>query len=317
MLDLSIIIVNYNTCDLLVECLQSVYAALAGLSGEVWVVDNASSDGSVEAVRNRFQSVRLVVNEYNLGYARANNLALAQAQGRICILLNTDTVVQPGAFAAIISAFNTHPKAGMVGPQLLNADRSLQPSHGEFASPWTEAFFQFFLFYLLPSPFPLGSRVHPWQRKSYQNPHLVDWLTGACLAVRHEVAQQVGLLDEGIFMYGEDMEWAWRMSHAGFERWFWPQAQVVHLARQSSQRNLERWITNYTAGNLRFVRRCRSRTSAAVCGGIVFVGSLLRLVLWTMVRLFQPARHVEATQRQLGYLRALRLGLQALWKGEV
>jgi N-acetylglucosaminyl-diphospho-decaprenol L-rhamnosyltransferase len=308
---LSIIIVNYKTHDLLLNCLRSVMETVGDLRVEVWVVDNASGDDSVAAVRAAFPAVHVIANEANLGFARANNQALMQASGSILVLLNPDTRLMPGVFAALQQAFDQDKKVGVVGAQLLNADGSIQPSCGRFASVWTEFFFQFFVYKILPSPFPLGDQIHPLQRGLYGRSRLVGWVTGACLAVRREVVAQVGLLDEAFFMYGEDMEWCWRAKRAGFIVCYQPAAQVVHYARQSSRRDYRAWINRYTRGQLRFIRQTRGAFEARLSGLWICLGSLLRIGLWSVAALLRPARRGEARQRLSGYRDAITLGYKA------
>jgi hypothetical protein len=313
MTQLSIIIVNYNTHDLLAESLRSIWAARGTLTAEVWVVDNASTDGSEAMVRADFPDVRLIVNEQNVGFARANNQALRQATGTVWLLLNPDTCVRPGALEAICAAFVRQPDAGIIAPQLLNADGTLQPSCGRFASAWTEFVFQTFLFRLLPSAYPLGKRVHPWQWAAYHQARPVDWASGACLAIRRVVAEQAGLLDETIFMYGEDMEWCWRVRQAGYAVWYWPEAQIVHYGQQASHQDYGAWIVRYTMGHLGFVTRCRSPLTARLTALFICIGSLLRIGLWRGIRLVRPTRRVEAEQRAHGYARAFALGWRVFW----
>ena len=314
MCDLSIVIVNYNTCDLVLACLESVCQSISPTSAEVWLVDNASTDGSVSAVRQKFPSVIVIANTENLGFARANNLALRRAKGKVLVLLNPDTLVFPDTFSNLLAAFNHNKTAGLVAPQLLNPDNTIQPSLGNFASSWTELFFQFFLFKLFPSPYPLGNTIHSSQKRYYSYPHPVQWASGACLAVCSEVVAQVGLLDESIFMYGEDMEWCYRVQQAGFQNWFWPQARVTHLARQSSSRDYARWIENYTRGNLTFIRLHNPRTDQVVSGLVVCAGSLVRMVLWRLMIMARLKSSQEAHQRLDGYKQAFKLGLGTILK---
>ena len=289
-------------------CLQSVYGSLGTLSAEVWVVDNASSDNSVSSVRKGYPQVSLIENDENVGYARANNQALCRAQGTICILLNPDTVVKKGAFQSLLDAFGGDKDTGVVGPLLLNEDNSIQPSFGSFASVWTEFFFQTFLYKIIPSPYPLGRRVHPWQRKSYQKAHNVDWVSGACLAVKRSVIEKAGMLDEDTFMYGEDMEWCWRIKNAGYSVLFWPKTEIIHYQRQSSRKDYSQWIVNYTSGTLRFVDQHQTRFSQVLISLLICCGSVLRIGLWCLFGLIKPSRQSEVRQRILGYARAIQLG---------
>jgi GT2 family glycosyltransferase len=312
MTDFSVLIVNYNTRQLLLDCLHSVVETTIGIPVEIWVVDNASTDGSVEAVQSSFPEVHVIANDTNLGFARANNQALTQTNGDILLLLNPDTQLRPGAFAALEQAFDSDGVIGVVGPQVLNPDGSIQPSCGSFASTWTEFLFQTFLFKVIPSPFPLGTVVHTLQRHQYKNKHEVDWVTGACLAIRKEMVKRIGMLDESFFMYGEDMEWCWRARQAGYKVCYQPAAQVVHYSRQASQRDYRAWITRYTSGQLRFIGKTRPRTYKFLFGLWICFGSVLRIVLWTGLKRFFTNRRDEAQQRIAGYREALILGWHAV-----
>jgi GT2 family glycosyltransferase len=310
--NISVIIVNYNTRQLLLDCLHSLEENPNGLSVDIWVVDNASTDGSVAAVQSSFPEVHIIANDSNLGFARANNQALRKASGDIMLLLNPDSRVQPCAFTKLKQAFDSDATIGVVGPQVLNPDGSIQPSCGSFASGWTEFLFQSFLFKLIPSPFPIGAVVHPLQRRMYDRKHEVDWVTGACLAIRKEVVMRIGLLDEAFFMYGEDMEWCWRVRQAGYKVIYQPAAQVVHYSRQASQRDYRAWIMQYTSGHLRFIGKTRPGSYKFLFGLWICLGSLLRIVVWSGLRWLIYNRRDEAQQRIAGYREAFNLGWQAV-----
>lgn len=312
MTDFSVIIVNFNTRQLLLDCLHSVEENHIAMPIEIWVVDNASTDGSVAAVQASYPQVHLIANDTNLGFARANNQALTKAAGDILLLLNPDTRVQPGAFTALDQAFESDAAIGVVGPQLINPDRSIQPSCGRFASAWTEFQFQSFLFKLIPSSFPLGAVIHPLQQGQYKSQHEVDWVSGACLAIRKEVVERIGLLDETFFMYAEDMEWCWRVRQAGYKVCYQPAAQVIHHSRQASQRDYRAWIMQYTSGQLRFISKTRPRADRFLCGFLICIGSLLRIVLWSGMSGVMSNHIDEAHQRLAGYRGAFNLGWQAV-----
>jgi len=313
--DLSIIIVSYNTRKLLLECLNSIYTDYSNSEAEIWVVDNESKDGSLEAVCKQFPQVNLIHNLENIGFVRANNQALRRASGEVCIILNPDTIIQPGAFQILNAAFEHNPNAGMIAPQLLNTDGSIQPSYGHFSSLWTEFFFQFFLFKFLPSPFPLGRKVHFLQQNEYQRAHEVPWATGACLAVRREAVEKAGLLDESIFMYGEDMEWAWRFRQNGYKVFYNPAAKVVHLAQRSSKMDFTRWITNYSLGQLRFIQNHRSSWSTRIASLLMMAGSSLRLLIWSLIRILGNKKTDEAESRLAGYKKVFQMSWKVLVGG--
>ena len=198
MIDASIIIVSYNTRGLLQDCLVSVPSGCTGLSTETFVVDNASSDGSAEMVGTEFPSVRLLCNVGNRGFAFANNLALRQASGRYVVLLNPDTTLQTNALTELVRFMDDTPAAGYCGPRLLNDDGSHQPSARRFPTVLSAAFSLLGLARRYPrSRHALDLHALHGHRVRFR----ADWMTGACLMVRSEVLRQVGLLDEGYFLY--------------------------------------------------------------------------------------------------------------------
>jgi hypothetical protein len=231
------VIVSYNTCELLRRCLQSLFATTQHPL-RVWVVDNASTDGSPAMVRREFPQVQLIASPTNLGFAAANNVALraivderhrdgapqAGAEAPL-LLLNPDTEVRPGAIDGMAEYLRAHPRIGMVGVQLLNPDGTQQRSFGGF---WFARLLRTFL------------RKHLAGEESglagsARDPLPVDWLVGACLMVSARALAQIGLLDEGFFIYGEEIDWQWRLSQAGFGVVLLPQLHVVHFGGQSTQ----------------------------------------------------------------------------------
>jgi hypothetical protein len=228
--DLSVVIVSWNTCKLLEDCLRSVYASFQGVRAEVWVVDNASSDDSVAMAQQQFPQTRLIVNSDNRGFAVANNQALVQCAGRYLLLLNSDTVVPVGALDALVAVMDTHPEVGVCGPLLLNADGSPQLNWARFpglASEMRRGQDR------SQSPYPIEDFASATKRAAMQ-PFVVDWIGGACFMVRHSAVESVGLLDEGYFMYSEETDWCHRWSQAGWKTLLAPQITVTHLGGQSS-----------------------------------------------------------------------------------
>ncbi|MGA9348755.1 MAG: glycosyltransferase family 2 protein [Anaerolineae bacterium] len=243
-MDLAIVIVSWNVRELLEGCLTSVYESLrsSNLTGEVWVVDNASTDGSAEMVRGRFPQARLIANETNAGFAAANNQAL-QAMGfpsagthelpRYVLLLNPDTEVLDDALTTMVRFLDENPHAGVAGAKLLYPDDRLQ--HSAFAFPTlAQAFLDFFpLHYRL-----LGSHLNGrYPRRLYERgePFPIDHPLGAALMVRGEAIQEVGLLDERFFIYCEEIDWCMRMKKAGWGIYCVPRAEVVHHVAKSTK----------------------------------------------------------------------------------
>jgi N-acetylglucosaminyl-diphospho-decaprenol L-rhamnosyltransferase len=230
MTDLSIIIVSYNTKSLLRDCLASVQRCSGEADIETIVVDNKSSDDSCIMVAREFPSVGLIRNPVNSGFTGGNNIGIEQSHGRNVMLLNPDTVVQPGTFRTLLDFMDGHTAAGYCGPRLFNADGSDQPSARRFPTPFSAAFSMSGL----AERFPQSRHTLelPMNNKTAQ-PVLADWLSGACLMVRREAIKNVGLLDTGFFMYFEETDWCRRLAKAGWSGWLVPSTGVIHLGGQS------------------------------------------------------------------------------------
>ncbi len=234
--DFSIIIVNYNVCEFLRQALLSLRPALQNVRAEIFVVDNASDDGSAEMVQAQFPECHVMANEENLGFARANNMALRRARGRYLVLLNPDTVVQEDTFTALRDFMERHPRTGMAGCKVLNPDGSLQLAcRRSFPTPWV-AF----------TKLSGLSRLFPRSRwfGRYNLTYLpedetceVEAISGSFMVVRCEVVAQVGLLDEDFFMYGEDLDWCYRIRSAGWQIHYFPGTQIIHFKGESSRRS--------------------------------------------------------------------------------
>lgn len=307
MMDISVIVVSYNTRALLADSLRSIQAERATLAVEIWVVDNASTDGSADLVAEQFPEVRLIRNVKNVGFAVANNQALQHASGQLLFLLNSDASLLPGSLITLQAAFVERPELGIAGPRLINPDGSWQPSWGDFPTPATELRFQLFLYLLWPGHFPYGRRVRPWMRSAYRKFRWVDWVTGAALIMRRAVYESVGGLPEDNFMYGEDLGFCARARRAGFNIAFLPSAAVCHHLQTSSRRDYTGWIENYTRAMLGYYQRYCSASDQRRAARWIIEGSRFRQVVWGAVSLVWPARRAEAQQRYIGYQRAAAL----------
>lgn len=236
---LAVVIVSWQVRDLLRTCLRSLFTDLeqSSLEAQVWVVDNASTDGSPEMVEEAFPQVGLIASDENLGFVRANNRALreiqdATPQPKTIWLLNPDTEVLPGATAALLSALGTDPQVGMVGPKLCYPNGSLQ--HSAFHFPdLTQLAFDLFPFPARLYDTPLNGR-YPRHLYDGEQPFLVDFMLGASIMVKLATITDVGRMDEGFFMYCEEIDWCWRMRKASWYIWCVPTACVIHHAGQSS-----------------------------------------------------------------------------------
>lgn len=235
-MDLSVIIVNYNVRQFLENALTSVAKAGEGIAMETFVVDNASDDGSVEMVCAKFPGVHLIVNSANAGFAKANNLALRQATGDHILLINPDTIVQEDTFRVMLSFFRDHPDAGLAGCKILNPDGTLQlPCRRSFPTPWV-AFTKIFG---LSTMFP-GSPLFGKYNLTYLDPektYRVDAVSGSFMMISRRAFEQVGGLDETFFMYGEDLDWCYRVLQQGFGVYYVHETTIVHFKGESTRRS--------------------------------------------------------------------------------
>ena len=249
LVDLSVIIVSFNTRDLLRACLRSVErAAAAAPRTEVIVVDNGSQDGSRPMVRAEFAGVRLIESE-NVGFAAGNNKGIAAASGRFFLMLNPDTEVLDDALNALVRFMDRHPQAGACGGRLLNADGSFQHSAFRFPNLWM-SFFDFFNINHRVINSRLNGRYPPSLYRG--GPFQIDHPLGACLLVRREALQQVGLMDDGFFMYCEEIDWCLRIKRAGWQIWHVGDAPVIHHGCQSTNQFRHRMFVELHRSRGRF-----------------------------------------------------------------
>ncbi|MGD1992885.1 MAG: glycosyltransferase family 2 protein [Anaerolineae bacterium] len=284
--DVSIIVVNWNTRDLLASCLESLFRTAEALPFDVWVVDNGSTDGSVEMVRRAFPRVELVVNAENEGFARASNRGIDQSEGRYVLLFNTDAQATPGAIEAMFTLAETQPRAGIVGARLLNADGSFQASHTPFPTLGQEFLMLTGLGRLLFGP-SYPSRGPDVGR----GPRVVDYVEGACMLVRRRAIDEVGGLDEGYFMYAEEVDWCYAMSQAGWQVWYQPAATVVHLGGGSSQHRMPQREADLYRSRVRFFRKHYGRSAARMLALQIYALTAVKLSLHGLLRLVSGGRY--------------------------
>lgn len=237
-LDVSIVIVNWNVKGLLKLCLRSIYQSLsdAAFEWEVIVVDNASEDGSLQMVAREFPGVKLVANQSNLGFTKANNQGMALASGRYVLLLNPDTELTRGALATMLEYMEARHDVAALGPQLLFADGTVQSSRRRFPTFLTG----FIESTVLQRFFPEHSLLKRYYVLDRSNDEVqeVNWVVGACMLVRREAIDEVGVFDEQFFMYSEELDWCFRMEKAGWKIVYLPLARVLHYEARSSEQNV-------------------------------------------------------------------------------
>jgi GT2 family glycosyltransferase len=231
--DASVIIVSFNTKDILRECLESVERESDGLRIETLVVDNHSRDGSPEMVENEFPRVRVLRSTVNLGFGAANNLAIQAAGGRYVILLNSDAFLCPGSLRLALNHMNLHPDVALAGARLVGRDFSWQPSARLFPNVFGELLVLTGLAARFPKSRFFGHFDRTWA--DHLQAAQVDWVPGAFSIVRAEVLQRVGLFDPRFFLYSEEVDLCRRIKRAGYEIWYWPDILVIHIGGESSR----------------------------------------------------------------------------------
>lgn len=312
-MDLSVIVVSWNVRDLLRRCLQSILAAVDGSAPprtlEILVVDNASADGSAAMVQAEFPTVRLIANDRNRGFTAANNQGLAASQGRYLLLLNPDAELLDGALAAMVGCMEAHPEAGVLGPQLLYPDGSVQSSRRRFPTVATALVESTVIqewwrdnrvlrrYYMLDTPPPPGE------------PQPVDWLVGACLLVRRAAYEQVGGLDEGFFMYSEELDWCRRIKGAGWQVLYLPTARVIHHEGKSSEQVVPARHIHFQSSKVRYFRKHHGRLTAELLRGFLLATYLYQAAREGLKWLVGHKRPLRA-ERLRAYGQVLRSGLR-------
>jgi len=311
-LDLAIIILNYNTVDLLRACLDSVFAGQNKLSLRVCVVDNASTDGSQAMVRTFFPTVHLIANTTNVGYSAGNNAgarwfgfdesahALAATQlPRYLLLLNPDTVVPPTALAAMVAFMDAQPAIGVAGPRLRRLDGSLDRAcRRSFPTPQVS----FYRMTGLSRLFPKSKRFNAYNLAYWPEDavHPVDSVVGAYMQLRREAVLQVGLLDETFFMYGEDLDWAKRIKDAGWQVWYNGQVEITHVKEAASRQSSKSRIDFYEAMWI-FYRKHYQQDTPWLADKLILLGVVIKGGL-------DVARHLWRFGRQSAGLQSSRPG---------
>jgi GT2 family glycosyltransferase len=230
--DLSIIIVNWNVKPLLERCLQSIFQETSDISYEVFVVDNASADGGVEMIKERFSKrVKLIANKENLGFAKACNQAIAQSQGKYILLLNPDTEITDNALTKAVNFMRTHSRCGILGVRLLGVDDEFQPSVRRFPTFGSQFLILLKLHWIFPRVRPLNKYFV--QDFDYSKTQEIDQVMGAFLMTRRRVIDEVGPLDENFFVWFEEVDFCRRVKQAGWKVYYTPEVEIIHYGSQS------------------------------------------------------------------------------------
>lgn len=303
-MDLSIVIVSWNARRYLEECLAGLYESTRSSVPEVIVVDNASTDGSPEMVETRFKEVRLIRCPENLGFARANNIGIRLSQGRYIGLVNSDVKCLDGCMEALVDFMDRHPKAGVVGPRILNSDMTLQSSCRRFPGLWNNFCSATGLAKVL-GRYPAFSGEHMLYF-GHAQPRTVDVLVGCFWMLRREAVKVVGLLDEDFFIFSEDVDWCRRCWDAGWQVMFCPEAQAIHHRGGSSANDPVRFAVEQHRALLHYWHKHHRLCGRVGILGILFCGQLLRYLSAVLSGLTRRSPESDSRLRMRTALACLR-----------
>lgn len=295
-LEVSIIIVNWNTSELLKKCLESIHTKTRQIRYEVIVVDNASKDGSADMVRQYFPDVRLIENHENVGFGRANNQALAYCTGEYLLLLNPDTEFTDNVLKTVIAFMRDHESVGLVGPKCIHPDGTIQVSWAQFPSlktiftnnvPWTTALAMIPLFKKILR----SEAVYTNRGFTVDKPipaQSVDYVLGQFMLTRTDVIKRIGLFDNDVFMYEEEPDLCYRLKQNGFETWFLPDAEIIHHERQSIDQlpnALEEEMDWFLSARGHFYRKHYGLLKQQLFYGLMFINSIFKMMMFSVMLL--------------------------------
>jgi len=265
---------------MLLDCIRSIYETVETTRYEIIVVDNASIDGSVEALKSTFPEVVLIENDHNNWFTGATNQAMLESTGEYILCLNPDTICRPRAIDRLVGFLGDHPDVGAVGPKLLNGDESLQPSCRNFLTNRRLVLQHIFPWRRMPNSCRKRTVLEYWD---HGEPLRVDWIIGACILVRRVVVETVGLKDEGYPIFHEETDWCYRFMKAGWSTWFIPDAEVIHFGSQTVSKLWGRGLVlEFYKGKHRFIRK-HYGLSALIMHRALLSGLLLARLMKTML----------------------------------
>lgn len=286
-MDVSVLIVNWNVRDLLASCLDSLFREEHSFSFDVWLVDNASTDGSVEMLQTLFPQVHLIENQTNPGFAQGNIQAYARCSGRYVLLLNPDTLLQPGALETLYQHMEAHAQVAGVGPDLRNPDGTRQMGCYPFPTLTRE------LWHLLHGDQFLAYGIYPVDRWDTTTIRDVDVIQGACLLLRRSALNEVGFLDADYFMYTEEVDLCYRLKQAGWQIVWLPAALVTHFGGQSTHQAAETMFLRLYESKIIFFRKQYGHFSVFAYKAILLVASVIRIGFSPLVWLLNPGKRSE------------------------
>lgn len=287
-MQLSIIIVNFNVKYFLEQCLFSVIKASASLQTEVWVVDNNSTDDSIAYLQPLFPSVHFIALQENIGFARANNLALQKVTGKYVLYLNPDTIVPENGFTKCIDFLETNPLAGALGVRMLDGSGTfLKESKRAFPSPFTSMYKLFGLASLFPTS-PVFAKYHLGHLDEYST-FEVDVLAGAFIMARRDVLNDLSGFDEAFFMYGEDIDLSYRIQQKGYKNYYFSETSIIHFKGESARKGSLNYVRMFYNAMRLFVNKHYSGGKAFLYSGFIHVAIWVRALLSLVSSIFKMA----------------------------
>lgn len=283
---LSVIIVNYNVRHFLRQCLQSVENAKAKVSAEVFVVDNNSVDGSVAMIKNEFPWVKLVENKENVGFSKANNQAIKTSIGEYVLLLNPDTVVEEETFVKVVQFMDKTPDAGGLGVKMIDGNGEFLPESKRGLPTPMVAFYKIAG---LSALFPYSRRFGQYHLKylDKEQIHEVDVLSGAFMMVRKKVIDQIGGLDETFFMYGEDIDWSYRITKAGYKNYYFPETTIIHYKGESTKKESINYVVVFYNAMIIFAQKHFAKKYASIFAFLIRMAIMMSAGLAIFRRLLK------------------------------
>jgi hypothetical protein len=318
MIDVSVVIVSFNVSQLLRECIESLQDALqigesqikpsGGLhvNSEIIVIDSGSSDDTLRMLAQHFDRVRVVTAGTNVGFSKGNNIGIEHSQGRYILLLNPDTRVLDRAIQSLIAYIDQHPRVGMVGPQLLNNDGTIQSSRRRFPTLWTGLFESTWLEPLAPRG--LIEQYYMLDTNA-EEVTPVGWLTGAAMLVRRSVVDEVGGLDESFFMYSEELDWQKRISEAGWEIVYVPSAKIIHYGGKSSEQVIAQRHLYFQNSKIHYFRKFHGAAAAFTLRYYLLLSYTIQIVIEAGKSLVNHKREMRL-ERIKTYWHVIRSGLK-------
>lgn len=272
---LSVIIVNYNAGEFLKACVESIYKETKDLPFDIWVVDNNSFDNSIRAIKNCFPDVHVIENTRNVGFAKANNIAISKTNADYILMLNPDTLIKENAIGKTVKFMEENPKIGIAGCKVLNEDGTLQLACRRSIPTPKIAFWRLTgLSFLFPK-----SRAMARYNLTYLNPNKpnkVDAVSGAFLMIRKKVIDEIGVLDENFFMYGEELDWCLRATKAGWLVMYYPNAKIIHYKGRCSKFNTRKATLEFYRAMYLFHKKHFAKRHSTIINYIIYTGIILK-----------------------------------------